>query len=270
MEYSEAFDGAKATLKIWPDGKMPGEKANGPEHAGDPANDVLRISGVSEPALYLYPAQNATKPAPCMIVCPGGGYSILAWNLEGTEIAEFLAANGMTAVILKYRCPNNRAGAFQDAQRAIRQVRAHAAEWGINPNCVGIMGFSAGGHLTVRATCKFNEQSYAPIDDIDKISARPDFAVPVYPAYLEKDGQVSPELLPLENLPPMLFIHNADDTHWVPSSRVFTRAACEAGFDCTFRHYTDGGHGYGLRSKKAVKDWGRAMVFWFKEKRYLP
>ena len=159
MEYSEAFDGAKATLKIWPDGKMPGEKANGPEHAGDPANDVLRISGVSEPALYLYPAQNATKPAPCMIVCPGGGYSILAWNLEGTEIAEFLAANGMTAVILKYRCPNNRAGAFQDAQRAIRQVRAHAAEWGINPNCVGIMGFSAGGHLTVRATCKFNEQS---------------------------------------------------------------------------------------------------------------
>ena len=101
MEYSEAFDGAKATLKIWPDGKMPGEKANGPEHAGDPANDVLRISGVSEPALYLYPAQTATKPAPCMIVCPGGGYSILAWNLEGTEIAEFLAANGMTAVILK-------------------------------------------------------------------------------------------------------------------------------------------------------------------------
>ena len=152
MEYSEAFDGAKAALKIWPDGKMPGEKANGPEHAGDPANDVLRISGVNEPALYLYPAQNATKPAPCMIVCPGGGYSILAWNLEGTEIAEFLAANGMTAVILKYRCPNNRQGAFQDAQRAIRQVRAHAAEWGSDPQKVGYLGYSAGGGVALAAT----------------------------------------------------------------------------------------------------------------------
>ena len=142
MDYAQAFDGAKAALKIWPDGKMPGEKANAPEQDGDHSNNVLRITSVSEPTLYLYPAANAPKPAPCMIVCPGGGYSILAWDLEGTEIAEFLAANGMTAIILKYRCPDNRAGAFQDAQRAIRQVRAHAAEWGIDPNCVGIMGFS--------------------------------------------------------------------------------------------------------------------------------
>ena len=269
MEYSEAFSKATVALKLWPDGAMPGSGAAEPEHDGDHRNNVLRITAVSEPALYFFPAASAVKPAPCMIVCPGGGYSILAWDLEGLEIAEWLNANGMSAVVLKYRCPNNREGAFQDVQRAIRLVRAHAADWSIDANRIGIMGFSAGGHLSVRATCCFKQQSYAPIDEIDKLSARPDFAVPVYPAYLNDGDKVNPELLPLEELPPILAIHNADD-HFVIGTRIFMSAVMEAGFDCCFRHYATGGHGYGLRSSADVKDWGRAMVLWFKERKFLP
>lgn len=270
MEYSEAFAKASMSLPLWPEGKMPGAGAAEPEHDGEHSNNVLRITAVSKPELYVFPAAGAPKPAPCMVVCPGGGYSILAWDLEGTEIAEFLAANGMTAVVLKYRCPGNREGAFMDVQRAIRQVRAHAAEWGIDPERVGVMGFSAGGHLSVRATCRFDVPSYEAVDSTDALSARPDFAVPVYPAYLNQNDEVSPELLPLKNLPPILVIHNADDKAFVPGSRIFTTAVMKAGFDCCFRHYANGGHGYGLRSTAAVKDWGRAMVLWFKEKRFLP
>ncbi len=265
------FSKAAYSIDLWPEGFMPGHGAQAPEQdTDDHRGNVDRLTNVSKPALYVYPAQNPTKnPAPAMIVCPGGGYSILAWNLEGTEIAEFIAQNGMTAIILKYRCPNNREGAFQDAQRAIRLARLNADKWGIDPAKIGIMGFSAGGHLTVRATCKYDEQSYNPIDEADSRSPKPDFAVPVYPAYLNKDEQVAPELLPLVNLPPILAIHNADDPTFVKGTRIFVNALAEGGFDFCFRHYQDGGHGYGLRSAKSVKDWGRAMILWFKEKRIL-
>ena len=161
-----------ATVEVWPEGKMPGKGANAPE-AEVPRNDGFhRITNVSRPTLTLFlaPRKAGAAAAPAMIVCPGGGYGYTVIDKEGTEIAAWLNSAGISALVLKYRTPNNRAGALQDAQRALSLVRERAAEWNIDPQRLGIIGFSAGGNLAAKACAPLEERSYPASDATDRQS----------------------------------------------------------------------------------------------------
>jgi acetyl esterase/lipase len=152
-----AADGANDSTKagvvvdVWPEGKMPGRGAKESEGERPPKGDnVRRITNVSRPTLTVFPAPKTGVPAPAVVVCPGGGYSYVVYDKEGTEVAAWLNSRGFTALVLKYRVPNNREGALQDVQRALSLARARADRWNIDPKRLGVMGFSAGGNLAAR------------------------------------------------------------------------------------------------------------------------
>ena len=264
---SKAFNTTTAniTVDVWPEGRMPGHGAAEPE-GERPANDnVRRITNVSHPTLTIFPATKKGPASPAMIVCPGGGYNYVTYNKEGTDIAEWLNSVGISAVVLKYRVPDNREGALQDLQRAIRLARAHAAEWNIDPKRLGVIGFSAGGNLAAKASTLFDQRTYTPIDSIDRQSSRPDFSVLVYPAYLEKDGQIAPELNLKAKIPPLLIICAEDDKTYVASSKIFHAALDAANVKNEFLLYPTGGHGFGLRSEKDARAWPQAALDWLQK-----
>lgn len=258
-----------ATVDVWPAGKMPGKGASNPEGEVQPprGDGFHRITNISNPtiAVFLAPAQKGGTAAPAMIVCPGGGYSYVVIDKEGTEIAAWLNAAGFTAVVLKYRCPNNRAGALQDVQRALSLARSCAAEWNIDPKRLGVIGFSAGGNLSAKASTQFGERAYPAIDAVDKQSCRPDFAVLVYPAYLEKDGAVAPDLNVKANVPPTLIVHSEDDKTHVVGSKIYRAALDEAKLPNAFLLYPTGGHGYALRCTKDAKAWPGDAMQWLQK-----
>lgn len=256
-----------SVIDLWPPGKMPGDTAAGLEHQMPPQDDnAERITDISRPTLGLCLLPGRGKPMPAMIVCPGGGYRYVVYDKEGTEIAAWLNSIGIEALVLKYRVPNNRAGAFQDVQRAISLARSHAAEWNIDPKRLGIIGFSAGGNLAAKASTLFGERSYAAVDSADQFSCRPNFVVLVYPAYLEgKSGQVSPDLNLKANIPPTLIIHNDDDSRFVRGSKLYHAALDAAGIPNTLILYRTGGHGYGLRSDEDVRVWPQAAEKWLRQ-----
>ena len=252
---------AATTVDVWPQGRMPGQAATEPEQ-DNPANNVHRITNVAHPTLSLFSAPRRGGPSPTMIVCPGGGYSYVSFDKEGTEIAAWLNANGFTALVLKYRVPNNREGALQDLQRALSLARAHAAEWNIDRKRLGIIGFSAGGNLGAKASTLFAERTYRRVDNADRQSCRPDFVVLVYPAYLDKDGQVAPDLNLKANIPPTLIISTEDDKNYVAGCKLYHAALDVAKVPNEFLLYANGGHGYGLRSDKEVRVWPQAALDW--------
>src|SRR6185437_5558505 len=190
-------------VEIWP-GKPPDEPGNiGPERVRmSPALDrkqvevtepTRMITDVSKPTITIYRPTKEKETGTAVLICPGGGYWNLYWQLEGEEVAEWLNSIGATGIILKYRVPR-RPGEpekeparrpLQDAQRAVSLVRSRAVEWGIKPDRIGIAGFSAGGHLAIATATSFEKRTYEPVDDVDKISCRPDFAIPVYSGYLK-------------------------------------------------------------------------------------
>jgi acetyl esterase/lipase len=251
-------------VEIWPEGKMPGHPAREPE-ADMPSrgDNARRITHVSRPTLTLFPASK--KDSPAIIVCPGGGYSYVVHDKEGTEIAAWLNSAGVGALVLKYRVPNNRDGALQDIQRALSLARAHAAEWNIDPKRLGVIGFSAGGHLAAKASTQFDARTYPAIDAVDRQSCRPDFALLVYPAYLDKDGKVAPDLNLKANIPPTLIIHTEDDKNYVGGSKVYHAALDEAKVPNEFRLYPTGGHGYGLRATRDARAWPQAALEWLQK-----
>ena len=256
-----------ATVDVWPEGKMPGKGANAPE-AEVPRNDGFhRITNVSRPTLTLFPApRKAGAAAPAMIVCPGGGYGYTVIDKEGTEIAAWLNSAGISALVLKYRTPNNRAGALQDAQRALSLARERAAEWNIDPQRLGIIGFSAGGNLAAKASAPLEERSYPAIDAIDRQSCRPDFAVLVYPAYLDdKAGNVAPDLNLKTQIPPTLFVHSEDDKTHVVGSKIYHAALNEVKVAHEFALYPTGGHGYGLHCEKDARAWPDDTLKWLQK-----
>ncbi len=262
-------------VSLWPEGEMPGKGSDKPETrkpAQPKRDEPYAITDVSHPTLEIFKAPGATGPVPAVIVCPGGGYSVLSYRKEGTEIAAWLNSLGITAVILKYRVPNNRDGAFQDAERAVRVTREHATDWGILPDKVGMIGFSAGGHLTARLSTNFDQNAYPALDDADKLSCRPDFVMLVYPAYLDVDGkgiQLAPELRPTTAMPPTLIIHNADD-HYASGSRVYDAALTAGNIPHKFMYYATGGHGYALHSQKDVRVWPTDATDWLRSIGVLP
>lgn len=258
-------------LKVWPAGKMPGVGSAAPEmEAASKGDGVIRVTNVSEPTLTVFPAPSTTFSTPAVIICPGGGYQILAMNKEGTEIAAWLNTLGITGIVLKYRVPNNRLGALQDIQRAVRLVRARREEWKINPTRIGILGFSAGGHLCAHLSTANSVASYPPIDQIDDMSDRPDFAVMIYPAYLADKGRLASELTISGKTPPSFIAHSEDDRSYIAGSKCYIEALAEAKVPHEFALYPTGGHGYGLHCTKDAKAWPDRCAAWLQTIRVLP
>ena len=265
-----AFASPAPVVDVWPEGKMPGRAASEPETERPSKDEFHRITNISRPTLTPFRAKRSKseKTLPAMIVCPGGGYSYVVIDKEGSEIAAWLNMHGITAFVLKYRTPNNRAGAIQDLQRALSLLRASADEWNINPHRIGVIGFSAGGHLAARVSCLFDARTYTAIDTVDSQSCRPDFAVLVYPAYLDnKKSGVSPDLNLKVNIPPTLIVHSEDDKTHVPGSKLYATALTEAKIPHQFLLYKAGGHGYGLRCEREARAWPQSAAEWLKNLR---
>lgn len=261
-------DAEQQVVPVWPEGKVPLLKETEPEKINDSKDDIIRLTNISKPSLTLYPLADAVEPAPAMLICPGGGYSILAWNHEGTEVAEFLNKQGIAAFVLKYRVPGNqRDAAFCDAQRALRVIRSRAKEFNVNPDKLGIMGFSAGGHLTVRTSNNFGASLYEPVDEADKLSARPDFSAPIYPAYLNKDNtlEMNDEFMVSEKTPPTFICVAQDDKRFVDGSVAYYMALKAKGVPVEMHLYPSGGHGFGTRKRSGTVDgWLERMAEWIK------
>lgn len=245
---------------IWPD-KRPAEvvlkKGKMKQEMGD--DDILRIQQMPVPTLQKFPVVKSPK-GKVVVICPGGGYQILAVNHEGTEIAQWLNALGYTAYVLRYRVPDNREGALQDVQRAIRIARAE------NPGKqVGVMGFSAGASLTARAATRFQSPSYTATDETDTQSARPDFAALIYPAYMDEGEHhtLTPELTITEQTPPFFVFQTADDRYG-NSALVISQALRNHKIPVQLHIYEKGGHGYGLRANlaEAASKWPKLMEEW--------
>jgi acetyl esterase/lipase len=228
---------------------------------------------VTEPTLTLFRAPADKANGAAVLICPGGGYNILAWNKEGTEVAEWLNSLGVTAAVLKYRVPRRDPDTFyaaplQDAQRGLRLLRQHAAEWRIDEKRVGILGFSAGGHLTVMAGTHWNETTYPKQDAADELSCRPDFLIPVYPAYLgdEKNtGPLSPLVKVTKETPPAFIAVTHDDQLRGTNAALFYIELKKAGVPAELHIYTKGGHGYGLRpSENPVSQWPQRCADWLR------
>jgi acetyl esterase/lipase len=243
-------------IHLWP-GKVPGElKEKKPAVLRTTDKDpVMMYSEVTDPAIEVYLPEASKRNGASFIVCPGGGYSILAYDLEGTEIARWLNGLGYTAFVLQYRIPDKKEGALQDAQRALRVVRSRAKEWNINPEKTGIMGFSAGGSLSARTSTRFNVKTYSPVDKADSLSCRPDFTMLIYPAYLDQ-GQnltLTPELTLGKDVPPMFIFETIDDPYG-NSALVMASAMRNAKLPVELHMLPVGGHGYGLRPGKPAPD----------------
>jgi acetyl esterase/lipase len=250
--------GPGITVALWPKGAMPGPAIAGPERAMPARGDnVTRLTDIAEPSLTVYKT-TSTKPTPAVIVCPGGGYGILAYDKEGTEVAAWLNSIGVTGVVLKYRVPKNREGAFQDIQRAIRLVRQRASEWNIAPDHVGAMGFSAGGHLAALLSVHGGPATYPRIDVTDDQPLRPDFAILVYPAYLDQG------MIPLVDAKtaPTFIAHAEDDKTFIKGSKAYQEALVAAKVPNEFFRVATGGHGHGLRSEKDIKPWPEKCRDW--------
>lgn len=266
-------------LDLWP-GQPPGEiAAKGEERdtTGDKDNHVggkrlIRLGNVSRPTLTVYRPAKDKDTGAAVVVCPGGGYNILAMDLEGTEVCRWLNTLGVTGVLLKYRVPRPKQGAvhqpaLSDAQRAVRLVRSRAKEWGIDPKRIGVLGFSAGGHLAAMTATSFDRPAYERIDATDEVSARPDFAVLVYPAYLTnkmKDA-LSDEVKVTKATPPTFLVHAADDPIPAEGSVLLFQALKKAGVKAELHVYESGGHGYGLRpTDRPVTRWPTLAEGWLR------
>lgn len=273
------------TISLWP-GTAPGEKGDiGPEKdtsppvsQDPPENYIIRLGNVSQPTLTVYrPAKNRANGA-AVIVCPGGGYHILAMNLEGSEVCAWLNSLGVTAFLLKYRVPA-RAGlekhtaALQDAQRAVGIVRHRAKEWGIDPKRLGILGFSAGGHLSAATSTNYDTRTYPTVDAADQESSRPDFTVLIYPAYLsvgEDIQRLAPEIKVSANTPPAFIAMTLDDPVHVENAFAYALALKKAKVSVEMHIYPEGGHGYGLRkSQYAVSHWPQRVAEWLAVQGFL-
>jgi acetyl esterase/lipase len=265
-------------LDVWP-GKPPGEtKPIGEETIREQksgARTVKILSNVSKPTLTVYRPAKDKDTGAAVVICPGGGYNILAWDLEGEEVAAWLNSIGVTGIILKYRVPRRPGqakdkppiGPLQDAQRALSLVRSKAKEWDIDPKRIGILGFSAGGHLSASASTNFDQRAYETMDDIDKVSCRPDFAVLIYPAYLltKDEKELAPEIRVRKDCPPTFFAHANDDPIKPNNSVQMHLALKKAGVPAELHVYSSGGHGFGLRkSDKPCSTWPQSCTDWLR------
>lgn len=273
-------------FNLWP-GKPPGETKEFPPEADTTKADgkliagrrVIRLGNVSTPQITVYRPLKGADTGAAVVIAPGGGHSILAYDLEGTEVAEWLNGIGVTGVVLKYRVPtrtpNDRRwlAAVQDAQRAMSLLRSKAGEWGIDPRRIGILGFSAGGE-TAALTALLNERQYEAVDGADKVSSRPDFAVLVYPGGLVERGKEEQGLLAhvkvTKGTPPMFLVHAYDDRVSPLNSALLFVELKKADIPAELHIYSHGGHGYGLRQTgEPVTTWHHRCAEWMRRQGFL-
>lgn len=240
---------------------------------------ISRYSNVSTPTITIRQAPKDKANGAAVIICPGGGYSILAWDLEGTEVADWLNSIGVTGIILKYRVPEHKGSEvngfppLMDAQRTISLVRSKASEWGIDPKKIGILGFSAGGNLAALACTNFEHRSYPALDDVDHISCRPDFGVLVYPAYLleGKTDQLAADVPVTAQTPPCFFAAADNDHISAAGDAVMYLALKRAGVAAELHIYTLGGHGFGLRpTTRPCSEWPARCEEWMRSQGIIP
>jgi len=265
-------------IKLWP-GKAPGEtKELPPEGLQKPKDEkdtIKRLANVSEPTIAIYSPEKANGTA--VIVAPGGGYNILAIEHEGTQVCEWLNSLGVTAVLLKYRVPR-RAGQtpdnlamIQDAQRAVSLVRSMQTELKIDPNRVGMLGFSAGGHLTACA-CLVKKRMYDGVDRVDEPDSHaPNFGILVYPGgIVDKGGALKPEFEVTKDSPPLFFAHSSDDNVSSENSVALYLALTKNKVPAEVHLYASGGHGYGMRkSQHPCATWPNRAADWLKSRGLL-
>ncbi len=265
-------------VELWP-GPVPGDVGiDGQEksriHDSRFVGNTLLITNVTRPsmAVHLPPAEKNTGTA--MLICPGGGYWDLFWDLEGEEVAAWLNSQGVAGIILKYRVPRRPgdvkgvppAGPLSDAQRAVSMVRSHASEWRIDPNRIGMVGFSAGGHLSLATATGYQDRSYQPIDAIDAVSCRPDFAVLCYSGYLKDTARdrVSEGIHIPADTPPVFLAHASDDSESdVEHSVIMYLALHRAGVPTELHVYATGEHDFGVRHNGELpSSWPQLCLKW--------
>lgn len=267
----------QVTLNLWPHGAPDATPPAGPEKnlatpkgpltAGKP---IMLLTNVSVPTITLYEPKRK-KTGAAIVVFPGGGYQILAMDLEGTEVCQWLNSIGVTCVLLKYRVPNSgpypkSAQALEDAQRAVGMVRDRAAEWHIDSHRIGVLGFSAGGYLVAALSTHYDQRLYPAMDADDQQSCRPDFAVAIYPAYLtDPDGSLTlTSNIPVtSNTPPTFLLQTEDDPYHAESAIAYFVALKKAKVPVELHLYAKGGHGYGLRRTAfPVTRWPELVEKW--------
>lgn len=269
-------------LDVWP-GRPPGETTALPPEADatKPTDNliagrpVVRLGNVSRPTLHVFRPAKEQDTGAAVLIAPGGGYNILAWDLEGEEVAAWLNGIGVTGIVLKYRVPRRPGqpageppiGPLQDAQRALSLIRSKAGEWGLDPRRLGMLGFSAGGHLTAAAATGFDRRAYEAVDEVDRQSCRPDFTVYVYPGYLvgQNTEALNPALTVTSETPPAFFAHAGDDRVRPENSVAMYLALKKAGVPAELHVYSAGGHGFGLRpTEQPVTSWPRRCEDWLR------
>ncbi|MEM7453945.1 MAG: alpha/beta hydrolase [Planctomycetota bacterium] len=274
----DVAENEKPVLAVWPDGFLPPD-------ARPVSDDRIaelkeqeteeRVTYVERATLTVYEAPAETSNGCSVIVCPGGGYGILAWSKEGLELAEWFNSIGVTAFVLKYRVPRRdperiHHEPLQDLQRAIRLIRSNAPQWNIDPDRIGVLGFSAGGHLTLMSGFHFDQNSYEPIDEIDQASSRPDYLCPIYAAYLGNDYRDdTAELGDLVNVtprtPPTFMAVTADDKMRGAQAALLMARLIENEVPAELHVYSKGGHGYGIRpGANPVSSWHHRLEEWMR------
>jgi acetyl esterase/lipase len=238
------------------------------------------ITNVSKPTLTIYQPPRGNNTGTAMVICPGGGYWDLYWELEGEEVAAWLNTVGMTGIILKYRCPRRPGevktepplGPQLDAQRAVSMVRSRAAEWGVDPRRIGIVGFSAGGHLAIATATNFKKRLYEPIDAVDQASSRPDFAIACYPGYVKVKGkdELRSDLVIPPDTPPVFLAHTSDDRESyggsISENSLFMYLALKrAGVPTELHIFATGDHDFAVRQNGRLPSiWPELCINWLR------
>jgi acetyl esterase/lipase len=261
-------------IPVWPD-KAPGEAKDGGEEKLTGEKGSRRLTNVTKPTLTVYRPSKEKDTGAAVLIAPGGGYNFLAWDHEGEDVAAWLNSIGVTGIVFKYRVPrrsNHPTPPLQDAQRAISLVRDKAKEWGIDSQHIGMLGFSAGGHLTAITATNFDRRSYEPRDAADKVSCRPDFAVLIYPGGVvaRNSDQLDPNVRVSKEMPPAFFVHCGDDRVAAENSVLMYLAMRKAGVPAEMHLYASGGHGFGMRpSKLPVGEWPKRCEDWLRAQKIL-
>ena len=254
-------------IKLWPkDVASQDTKGMGTMKPGR-SEGSLRLTDITQPYLSYFPAPAQEAPVPVVIVSPGGGYMHIGSTAGRYQIAEWLNDHGISAFVLHYRLPKYRNRAYQDIQRAVRMVRSRAAECNIDPERIGVMGTSAGGHLSARVSTGYDIPSYEAVDELDGASCKPDFTVLLYPAYMNKGEALREEFTVSDDVSPTLIISARDDKGFFPGSEIYAEALKQAGASIRVHFFDKGGHGFSLWPKEhPLSTWPDLCLQWFRDK----